>query len=105
MNAKEFYQRFITAIHNDKPHAEEIYQKSSLYTPYVKNIIGKILGNADPLNHIEVNHEYYRVDVFAWKRAEGRMLSKKPSEIFGSSFGSRSRPLSTKTTAIPGWTK
>ena len=45
MKAEEFYQSFTTLINNDKHHAEELYKKSSLYTLYIKEIIGEILSN------------------------------------------------------------
>ena len=37
-------------------------------------------------NKVEITFEYYRVDVFAWEKADDTFLPKKPSEHFTEQF-------------------
>lgn len=91
MKAKEFYKSLTAQIYSNsgdrgKIHAEKIYRESTRYTQYIKEIIGEILSNAKTPNKVEINFEYYRVDVFAWEKAEDTFVSKKPSKNFKEQF-------------------
>lgn len=87
MKAKEFYQKLTTQIYSNsgdrgKVYAEKIYRDSTRYTQYIKEIIGEILSNIKKPNKVEINFEYYRVDVFAWEKADNTFLPEKSSEHF-----------------------
>ena len=91
MKAKEFYQKLTTQIYSNssdrgKVYAEKIYRDSTRYTQYIKEIIGEILSNIKKTNKVEINFEYYRVDVFAWEKADDTFLPEKPSEQFKEQF-------------------
>lgn len=91
MKAKEFYQSLTAQIYSNsgdrgKIYAEKIYSDPTRYTQYIKEMIGEILSNAKNPNKVEINFEYYRVDVFAWEKADNTFLPKKPSEHFKEEF-------------------
>lgn len=91
MKAKEFYQSLIAQIYSSsgdrgKSYAEKNYEDSTRYTQYIKEIICEILSNAKSLNKVEINFEYYRVDVFAWEQVNNPFLPPKPSKTFKEQF-------------------
>lgn len=43
------------------------------------------MSNAKPPNKVEINFEYYRVDIFAWEKVENKNTSK-PSKKFKEQF-------------------